>query len=181
MSLPSPISDWTAKRVPTTVEKECRRCGAPFNCKQEAGCWCAAMRIDPVVLAELRTRFSDCLCEACLRKLAAPRSEPVRWGLAFHKLRPDRPAFELCSAGRSLRSPAAFSVQRQLTTPAKEICHPEVASHKRACQPQTQRGTAFRRSPCSSCLRSVVGACFERAQVGRRPHAALDVLELHNR
>jgi len=57
--------------VPTIVEKKCSRCGAPFNCKQEAGCWCAAMRLDPAVLAELRTRFSDCLCEACLRKLAA--------------------------------------------------------------------------------------------------------------
>ena len=57
--------------VPTIVEKKCSRCGVPFNCKQEAGCWCAAMHLDPAVLAELRTRFSDCLCEACLRKLAA--------------------------------------------------------------------------------------------------------------
>jgi hypothetical protein len=50
--------------VPSTVEKKCSRCGEPFSCQQEAGCWCATMRLDPTTLAELGARFSDCLCEA---------------------------------------------------------------------------------------------------------------------
>jgi hypothetical protein len=55
----------------TNVEKKCSRCGEVFLCKQEVGCWCANMRVDSAVLAQLRERFADCLCEACLRKLAA--------------------------------------------------------------------------------------------------------------
>jgi hypothetical protein len=60
-----------AEPVPTNVEKKCSRCGEAFLCKQEAGCWCASVRVDPAMLAELRARFADCLCEGCLRKLAA--------------------------------------------------------------------------------------------------------------
>jgi cysteine-rich CWC protein len=56
--------------MPATVEKKCSRCGEPFSCQQEAVCWCATMRLDPATLAELRARFSDCLCQACLRMLA---------------------------------------------------------------------------------------------------------------
>jgi hypothetical protein len=57
--------------APTNVEKKCSRCGEPFSCKQQAGCWCASLRLQSAMLAELRARYLDCLCEACLRKLAA--------------------------------------------------------------------------------------------------------------
>ena len=56
--------------VPAEVEKKCSRCGQGFQCKQEAGCWCASVKIDRAILVQLRTRFADCLCEACLRQLA---------------------------------------------------------------------------------------------------------------
>jgi len=58
--------------APGDVEKKCSRCGNAFHCKQEAGCWCASVQVERATLAEIRTRFADCLCEACLRKLAAP-------------------------------------------------------------------------------------------------------------
>lgn len=57
--------------VPTNVEKKCPRCGERFQCKQAAGCWCAGLLVESAMLAELRARYADCLCEACLRKLAA--------------------------------------------------------------------------------------------------------------
>ena len=60
-----------AGTVPTEVEKKCARCGERFRCKQEAGCWCASLHVEPAMLSELRARYVDCLCEACLRKLAA--------------------------------------------------------------------------------------------------------------
>ena len=60
-----------AEPVSTNVEKRCPRCGGEFSCKQEAGCWCANVRVEPAILAELRARYANCLCEACLRKLAA--------------------------------------------------------------------------------------------------------------
>jgi Cysteine-rich CWC len=59
-----------AEPVSTNVEKKCSRCGEKFLCKQEAGCWCATVRVEPAMLAELRARYADCLCESCLRKLA---------------------------------------------------------------------------------------------------------------
>jgi Cysteine-rich CWC len=59
-----------AEIVRTDVEKKCSRCGGKFSCKQEAGCWCATVRVEPAMLAELRARYADCLCEVCLRKLA---------------------------------------------------------------------------------------------------------------
>ena len=60
-----------AEIVRTDVEKKCARCGAVFSCRQEAGCWCAGVRVEPAMLAELRARYADCLCETCLRELAA--------------------------------------------------------------------------------------------------------------
>jgi len=60
-----------AEPVPTDIEKKCSRCGERFQCKQEAGCWCASLHVEPATLLELRARYIDCLCEACLRKLAA--------------------------------------------------------------------------------------------------------------
>ena len=54
----------------TEVEKKCSRCGAAFSCRQEAGCWCANVRVEAALLAELRARYANCLCQACLRELA---------------------------------------------------------------------------------------------------------------
>ena len=62
-----------ADPVSRSVEKKCPRCGAGFSCQQEAGCWCASVRVEPPLLAELRARYADCLCEGCLRELAAGR------------------------------------------------------------------------------------------------------------
>ena len=60
-----------AESVRTEVEKKCSRCGVAFRCRQEAGCWCANVGVESAMLAEIRARFADCLCEGCLRKLAA--------------------------------------------------------------------------------------------------------------
>jgi hypothetical protein len=59
--------------MPIHVEKKCPRCGESFQCKQGAGCWCASMRVESAMLGELRARYADCLCEACLRKLAVEK------------------------------------------------------------------------------------------------------------
>src|SRR5579872_2674056 len=59
------------KLMPARIEKKCSRCGAHFECRQEAGCWCTGVHLDPVTLVELRARFSDCLCEPCLGGYAA--------------------------------------------------------------------------------------------------------------
>lgn len=55
-------------------ETSCPRCGGPFACGVGADratrCFCAGIPLAPERLAELRARYSDCLCAGCLQALA---------------------------------------------------------------------------------------------------------------
>ncbi|MGH9592784.1 MAG: cysteine-rich CWC family protein, partial [Bryobacteraceae bacterium] len=54
--------------------KVCGACGAEFSCTRMVGpCWCEDVKIGAATLADLRARFSDCLCPNCLRAAAAGR------------------------------------------------------------------------------------------------------------
>ncbi len=49
----------------------CARCGSAFDCGvggRDGGCWCAD---EPYRMPMPTTTTEDCLCPACLRKLAA--------------------------------------------------------------------------------------------------------------
>ena len=52
----------------------CPRCGGPFACGVGADratpCFCVAFELGPERLAELRAKWSDCLCADCLAALA---------------------------------------------------------------------------------------------------------------
>lgn len=59
----------------------CPRCGGAFHCGAAdlAPCACTTIDLDAPVLAELRTRYTGCLCLACLRELlATPRPVALR-------------------------------------------------------------------------------------------------------
>ena len=59
----------------------CEGCGASFGCgARESGCWCAAVKLSAEALAELRERYSSCLCRACLERLAAREEEGTALG-----------------------------------------------------------------------------------------------------
>ena len=53
----------------------CPRCGGPFACGVGADratpCFCVSYALGAERLAELRARWSDCLCADCLAALAA--------------------------------------------------------------------------------------------------------------
>ena len=53
----------------------CPRCGGPFACgvgaDRAAPCFCVGHVLSAERLAELRAKWSDCLCAACLARLAA--------------------------------------------------------------------------------------------------------------
>ena len=59
----------------------CPRCGGPFACGVGADrakpCFCVAFSLGPERLAELRARWSDCLCADCLAVLANPPEQPA--------------------------------------------------------------------------------------------------------
>ena len=59
----------------------CPRCGGEFACgvgaDRETPCFCASYVLGAERLAELRSTWSDCLCEACLAALAADRGQPA--------------------------------------------------------------------------------------------------------
>jgi hypothetical protein len=53
----------------------CPRCGGAFECGAGADratpCFCVSYALGAERLAELRAKWSDCLCAACLAELAA--------------------------------------------------------------------------------------------------------------
>jgi len=59
----------------------CPRCGGAFACGVGADpstpCFCASVELGDARRAELAARWSDCLCEACLRALVANPALPA--------------------------------------------------------------------------------------------------------
>lgn len=65
------------------ADSRCPRCNAPFHCgvNDPAPCVCTALSLDDATRAELRQRYTGCLCLGCLRELAAaarPTPAPAR-------------------------------------------------------------------------------------------------------
>lgn len=63
------------------ADDRCPRCGGAFHCgaNDAAPCACTTLQLDDATLADLRQRYSGCLCLGCLRELAAePNPEAVR-------------------------------------------------------------------------------------------------------
>ena len=63
------------------VAKTCPQCGARFECKQAAGCWCAELPWTLPVPTDRADAATGCLCPKCLRaalarKAAAPGLAP---------------------------------------------------------------------------------------------------------
>jgi hypothetical protein len=49
-------------------EKRCESCGSTFECRGLWFCWCRSVQLDDRTRAELRQRFTDCLCPQCLER-----------------------------------------------------------------------------------------------------------------
>jgi Cysteine-rich CWC len=70
-----PISPTPVDRTAATplASDRCPRCGGGFHCgAADAGpCACSTLTLSAALQAELRLRYSGCLCLSCLRELAA--------------------------------------------------------------------------------------------------------------
>ena len=55
------------------ADSRCPRCGGAFHCgaQDAAPCACTTLVLPAPLLADLRQRYSGCLCLSCLRDLAA--------------------------------------------------------------------------------------------------------------
>jgi hypothetical protein len=54
--------------------KTCQRCNAAFGCGADVGhCWCSEQSFRMPLPKPGVSEFSDCLCPACLRAVAAER------------------------------------------------------------------------------------------------------------
>jgi Cysteine-rich CWC len=53
-------------------EKQCAKCGQPFDCGGLLGCWCWSVKLDRATLASLKAQYADCLCPDCLKILQNP-------------------------------------------------------------------------------------------------------------
>ena len=51
---------------------KCEACGNEFVCGATlGGCWCTELKLSDEARAELRSRYSTCLCRKCLEDAAA--------------------------------------------------------------------------------------------------------------
>ncbi|HEV7375146.1 MAG TPA: cysteine-rich CWC family protein [Pyrinomonadaceae bacterium] len=73
-------------RKPST----CEACGEVFTCGATLqACWCAEINLSETTRAELRSRYQDCLCRACLENFAkgeknnGEKEEQVSTGTAY--------------------------------------------------------------------------------------------------
>jgi hypothetical protein len=49
----------------------CEACGGSFTCGAKlSGCWCSEIKLSDETRAELKARYSSCLCRQCLERLA---------------------------------------------------------------------------------------------------------------
>ena len=55
------------------ADARCPRCGGAFHCgaQDATPCACSTLVLTPELQADLRQRYSGCLCLACLRALAS--------------------------------------------------------------------------------------------------------------
>ena len=55
------------------ADDRCPRCGGGFHCGagDAEPCDCTTMPLDDATLADLRQRYTGCLCLACLREISA--------------------------------------------------------------------------------------------------------------
>jgi hypothetical protein len=73
MSLDNPAQDISPRSCDPST---CEACGQAFTCgAQLSGCWCMEVALSEAVRAELRTRFQNCLCRACLERFARSGNE----------------------------------------------------------------------------------------------------------
>ena len=50
--------------------RQCEACGKPFVCGASLkGCWCVSVKLSAEVRQQLREKYKDCLCPACLQRL----------------------------------------------------------------------------------------------------------------
>jgi len=57
--------------------KACEACGESFACEISLGkgCWCGEVKLSEDTRQELRAKYRDCLCRACLEKAKAKNSK----------------------------------------------------------------------------------------------------------
>ncbi|WP_072032145.1 cysteine-rich CWC family protein [Crocinitomix catalasitica] len=49
--------------------KKCSKCQSPFNCNVNdiKACHCSQVKLTPEILAEIKEKYDNCLCNDCLR------------------------------------------------------------------------------------------------------------------
>jgi hypothetical protein len=59
--------------APLELESTCPRCGGEFHCgvNDATPCDCTTITLSAALQAELRERYTGCLCRTCLRELAS--------------------------------------------------------------------------------------------------------------
>jgi hypothetical protein len=56
----------------------CQACGTTFGCCADRieTCWCSTVQVSDEAREEIKKKFSDCICPACLAKFAQKEATP---------------------------------------------------------------------------------------------------------
>ncbi|MBR1774481.1 MAG: cysteine-rich CWC family protein [Bacteroidales bacterium] len=57
------------------MKKVCPQCGKEFECKHNADCFCMQYTISKEALAILKEKYSNCICEDCLKQYAMEKRD----------------------------------------------------------------------------------------------------------
>ena len=55
----------------------CERCGVAFECDPRGACWCANVPVPPEALVQIRQKYADCLCPACLKAVGSALADGI--------------------------------------------------------------------------------------------------------
>ncbi|MDP1693310.1 MAG: cysteine-rich CWC family protein [Burkholderiaceae bacterium] len=66
------------------ADNRCPRCDAPFHCGVDDAepCACTRLNLDAALLADLRQRYTGCLCLACLREIGGKRDQATAMSIS---------------------------------------------------------------------------------------------------
>ncbi len=57
--------------------KICPKCGISYECMNQGDCWCSNYEIPLYNRKILKSKYNNCLCEACLKEYAEIKEEKL--------------------------------------------------------------------------------------------------------
>jgi len=72
------------------ISKTCEFCGQTFGCGAKLDrCWCSEVTVPAAIAEFVRSKYADCLCSNCLRKISAGAAIVIKYSDGTCELLPE--------------------------------------------------------------------------------------------